>query len=83
MDYPETFSKELFSAFDAKLAWYDEEELPRLLSEYRKLHAYVENLINTLLNKGSIHEDPYKHDKKYLTFLKLMTVFTTKMSVTW
>jgi hypothetical protein len=64
MDYPETFSKELFSAFDAKLAWYDGEELPRLLSEYRKLHAYVENLINTLLNKGSIPEDPYKHDKK-------------------
>ena len=64
MDYLETFSKELFSAFDEKLAWYDREELPRLLSEYRKLHAYVENLINTLLNKGSINEDPYKLDKK-------------------
>lgn len=64
MDYSETFSKELFSAFDEKLAWYDREELPRLLDEYRKLHAYVENLINTLLNKGSIHEDPYKLDKK-------------------
>lgn len=64
MDSPDTFKTALFSAFDEKLSWYDTVEMARLLTEYRNFHAHVENLLTTLLNKGSISSDPYKHDKK-------------------
>ncbi len=64
MDSSDNFKTVLFNAFDEKLSWYDSVEMPRLLAEYRNFHAHVENLLTTLLNKGSISSDPYKHDKK-------------------
>ncbi len=64
MDSTDNFKTVLFTAFDEKLSWYDNVEMTRLLSEYRNFHAHVENLLTTLLNKGSISNDPYKHDKK-------------------
>ncbi len=64
MDSPDNLKIALFKAFDEKLSWYDTVEMPRLLVEYRNFHAHVENLLTTLLNKGSISSDPYKHDKK-------------------
>ncbi|NLM00051.1 MAG: hypothetical protein GX220_01160 [Treponema sp.] len=59
-----TFLTDLLTAIEIKTQWYDNVELPRLLTEYRDLQSYVQNLAKILLKKGSILEDPYKHDKK-------------------
>ena len=60
MENLENFTKELFEGFDEKVRWYETEELPRMLEEYRKLHAYVGNVYTTLLKKSTITADPYK-----------------------
>lgn len=60
----DVFLTELTTAINGKTTWYDTEELPRILTEYRNLQAHVANLFQALLKKGSISEDPYKHDKK-------------------
>lgn len=64
MDSTISFQEKLFAALDDKTAWYDSIELPKILAAYRDLHTYMENLTQTLLKKGVIKEDPYKHDKK-------------------
>ena len=64
MENLENFTKELFEVFDEKVRWYETEELPRMLEEYRKLHAYVGNVYTTLLKKSTITADPYKLEKK-------------------
>lgn len=64
MDSSDNFKQTLFAAFDEKLNWYDTVQMPRLLGEYRNFHAHIDNLLTTLLNKGSISSDPYKNDKK-------------------
>lgn len=64
MEENENFTQQLFSAFEQKVNWYNSDLLPKVLECYRNLHAHVENLFTTLLNKGTIVEDPYKHDKK-------------------
>lgn len=60
----DNFTTELLAAIETKVQWYDTEELPRLLTAYRELQVHVNNITQTLLKKGSIAEDPYKHDKK-------------------
>lgn len=64
MENYENFAKELFEVFDEKVSWYELEELPRLLEEYRRLHAHVGNIYTTLLKKSTISADPYKLEKK-------------------
>ena len=64
MENLENFTKELFEVFDEKVRWYETEELPKMLEEYRKLHAYVGNIYTTLLKKSTITADPYKLEKK-------------------
>ena len=64
MENLENFTKELFEVFDEKVRWYETEELPKMLEEYRKLHAYVGNVYTTLLKKSTITADPYKLEKK-------------------
>lgn len=58
------FTNTLLPALDAKTQWYDNEELPRLLSSYRLLHTCVKNLFDFLVKKSLITPDPYKLDKK-------------------
>ncbi len=64
MENFDNFTKELFEVFDEKVRWYETEELPRMLEEYRKLHAHVGNVYTTLLKKSTITADPYKLEKK-------------------
>ncbi len=64
MENYENFTKELFEVFDEKVRWYDTEELPRMLEEYRRLLAHVGNVYTTLLKKSTISADPYKLEKK-------------------
>lgn len=60
----DVFFSDLITAIDNKTQWYDNVELPRLLSFYRELQVHASNVFQTLLKKGVISEDPYKHDKK-------------------
>lgn len=58
------FRQTLFDAYEAKLNWYNNEELKNLLEEYRTLSTVTQNLITLLVKKGQIQADPYKMDKK-------------------
>ncbi len=58
------FRQTLFSAYEVKLNWYNEDELKTLLEEYRTLHSVLQNLTTLLIKKGQIQADPYKLDKK-------------------
>src|SRR5574344_2393816 len=64
MDKSNGFSATLLPAIDAKLQWFDSEEMPNLLEEYRLLHTCVKNLFEMLVKKALITPDPYKLDKK-------------------
>lgn len=59
-----SFSQAVFDAVEAKGAWYDREELPALLEQYRLLHTCVRNVFDFLVKKSLITPDPYKLDKK-------------------
>lgn len=59
-----SFQEQLFSALDAKTEWFDEQELPKTLNNYRLLHSCVKNLYEVLIKKSKIVPDPYKHDNK-------------------
>ncbi len=58
------FSQQLFAALEAKTQWYDNEQLPAVLEQYRLIHTCVTNLYKLLVQKSKIIEDPYKHEKK-------------------
>jgi hypothetical protein len=64
MENNSNFSVSLFAALESKTQWYDNEELPRLLENYRLLHTCVKNLFEFLVKKSLITPDPYKLDKK-------------------
>lgn len=64
MENTQDFTAALFKAVDEKIQWYDSQELPKLLDEYRNYHSIIRNITTTLIKKGAIQEDPYKHDKK-------------------
>ena len=58
------FKDTLLKALDEKTQWYDNEELPRLLDNYRLLYTCIKNLFEFLAKKALITPDPYKLDKK-------------------
>ncbi len=58
------FTETLIKALDEKSQWYDSEELPRLLDEFRMLHTCVRTLFDFAVKKAVITPDPYKLDKK-------------------
>lgn len=64
MSDSENFNQQLFMAVEAKKEWYDSQETPTLVAEYRNLHGVVDNLVSMLVDKGLIQRDPYKVDKK-------------------
>ena len=59
-----SFNGTLFSAVDAKLAWYEGVGFQQLQDEYRSFRTILCNLINLLEKKGLIQPDPYKTEKK-------------------
>ncbi len=64
MENNSNFTATLLSALDAKTQWYDSEELPAMLDNYRLLHNCVKSLYEYLTKKSLITPDPYKLDKK-------------------
>ena len=67
MDNNESFSKQIIEAVDAKAAWFDSTDLPKLHDSFRNIKGYITNLISVLSRKGFIQADPYKHEKKIST----------------
>lgn len=64
MENGNNFTETLMQALDAKCQWYDNEELPRILENYRLLHTCIRTLFDFLVKKAMITPDPYKLDKK-------------------
>ena len=64
MDSNENFSKQIIEAVEAKAAWFDSYELPKLHESFRNIKGYVTNFDSILTRKGFIQDDPYKHEKK-------------------
>lgn len=58
------FSKKIILAVDERVAYYNAEVLPVVLNEYRLIHTCVKNLMDILVQKSIIKEDPYKLEKK-------------------
>lgn len=64
MENGNNFTETLLTALDAKAQWYDSEELPRILEDYRLLHTCIKVVFDFLVKKAMITPDPYKLDKK-------------------
>ena len=64
MENGNNFTETLLQALDTKAQWYDTEELPRVLENYRLLHTCVKVVFEFLVKKAMITPDPYKLDKK-------------------
>ncbi len=58
------FTKELQEALNNKQEWFNNEELKKLLDQYRLFFTCVKNLYETLLKKSLIIQDPYRMDKR-------------------
>lgn len=67
MSEREEFTTSLKGAITEKTSWFNTEELPKLLEEYRLLHTCVRNLYELLIKRSLITPDPYKLDKKIST----------------
>ena len=64
MENGNNFNEALVQAAEAKAQWYDTEELPRILDNYRLLHTCIKVIFDFLVKKALITPDPYKLDKK-------------------
>lgn len=58
------FTASLKTAISEKTTWFNTEELPHLLDQYRLLHTCVKNIFDALVKKSLITPDPYKAEKK-------------------
>ena len=64
MENGNNFTDTLLQAVEEKAQWYDNDELPRILENYRLLHTCVKVIFDFLVKKAMITPDPYKLDKK-------------------
>ena len=64
MENGNNFNETLVQAAEAKGQWYDTEELPKILDNYRLLHTCIKVVFDFLVKKALITPDPYKLDKK-------------------
>ena len=64
MENGNNFTETLLQAVENKTQWYDMEELPKILDNYRLLHTCVRVIFDFLVKKALITPDPYKLDKK-------------------
>ena len=58
------YIKSLTDALNARAAWLDKSELPKLKEELRSLQTGFASLYNLYVKKRLINEDPYKHESK-------------------
>lgn len=58
------FETSLYKALEERVAWFDSSVLPPVLEDYRVIHSCTANLMNMLVQKGTIVPDPYRLDKK-------------------
>ncbi len=61
---PNDYRQRLEKALQAREEYLSSDLLPNLKEEYRKLHSALTSLLNVFTQKGLIHEDPYKYDRK-------------------
>ena len=64
MENGNNFNESVVQAADAKAQWYDTDELPKILDNYRLLHTCIKVIFDFLVKKALITPDPYKLDKK-------------------
>ena len=64
MENGNNFTETFLNALDEKSQWYDTEELPKILDNYRLMHTCVKVIFDFLVKKALITPDPYKLDKK-------------------
>ena len=64
MENGNNFNETFIKAVDEKAQWYDTEELPRILDNYRLLHTCIKVVFDFLVKKAMITPDPYKLDSK-------------------
>ena len=58
------FHEELRNAIECKKEFLETDILPKLKETFKNFHSSFGSLVNLLLNKALIKEDPYKHDHK-------------------
>ena len=58
------FEQELQTALTKKAEWFNGQQLPQTLGDYRMLHTIVKNLFELLTKKSLIIPDPYRLDKR-------------------
>lgn len=58
------FLTQFKDAVSAKGTWFNSDQLPKLLENYRLLHTCVRNLYDVLVKKSLITPDPYKLETK-------------------
>lgn len=56
------FTNQLLEAANSKLLWFNNEGLPKLLTEYRSYHSVITSLQSVLEKKGLLIPDPYRLD---------------------
>ncbi|MDR2509544.1 MAG: hypothetical protein LBC77_02745 [Spirochaetaceae bacterium] len=59
-----TYVEALKEALDARRAWFDQSEFPKLKEETRVFHTALAAIYNLFVKKGYIPDDPYKNDAK-------------------
>lgn len=58
------FNARLEEAVAQRRAWLEAKQLPRLKESVQTFHTLYESLINMLLKKGMLREDPYRYDQQ-------------------
>ncbi len=64
MEGLESFLPQLEEALEKKRAQLDTQKLPQLKEAFHSLQVLFEGLLNMLIKKGLLREDPYKYDQK-------------------
>ena len=64
MEESGNFEQELQAALSKKAEWFNGQQLPQTLGDYRMLHTIVKNLFELLTKKSLIIPDPYRLDKR-------------------
>jgi hypothetical protein len=64
MEGHEPFLQKLGEAIEKRRAYLDAQRLPQMREAFRSYQTFFEGLLNLLIRKGLIREDPYKYDQK-------------------
>lgn len=65
------FNSQFLEAVDAKAAWFNSSQLPKIQEDYRLHFTCINNLTEALEKRGLITADPYKKDKKITNVQKI------------